>query len=71
MGAGSHFEIWIVVAIAAIFVGMLLSYVLVELPGRMLLRAVLDGYEPTTRASRAVGAGIWAVIFIVVYAIAN
>jgi len=36
-----------------------------------VLRAVLDGYEPTTRASRAVGAGIWAVIFIVVYAIAN
>jgi len=27
-----------------------------------LLRAVLDGYEPTTRASRAVGAGILGLI---------
>ena len=65
----SHFEVWIVIAIVAVFAGMLLSYTLVELPGRFLIKSVIDDFEPSARMSRAVGSGIWAIIAILVYAV--
>jgi hypothetical protein len=67
----SNFEIWIVVAIIAVFAGMLLSYALVELPGRFLIKSVTDDIEPTTWMSRAVGSGIWAIIAILIYAVTS
>jgi hypothetical protein len=71
MSADSHFEAWIVVAIVAVFVGWLLSYALVELPGRFFIKSVIDDFEPTRRMSRAVGSGIWAVIIVIIYAVVS
>ena len=70
MGADSSFEVWIVVAILAVFAGMFLTYALVELPGRFLVR-LLSGYEPGRTTSRAVGWGAWTVVVIIIYAMTN
>ena len=70
MGAEPHFELWLVIGVLAVVVLTFLSYALVELPGRLLLKSVFDD-EPTKRMSRAVGSGIWVVIVVIIHAIAS
>lgn len=71
MGAESHFEVWLVIAVLAFFIGAIFFHLLVEVPGRLLLKAVVSDFEPTTRMSRAVGLGIWGVIFMIIHAVTS
>jgi hypothetical protein len=71
MEAGTHFELWMILAIVAVFVGTFMSYLLVELPGRFLIRSVIDDFEPTRWMSRAVGSGLWGIVIVLGYAVMN
>ena len=71
MGADSNFEVWIVIAIVAVFAGMFLSYLLVEVPGRFLLKSIFSDSNPGRVTSRAAGTVAWTVVVIIIYSIVS